>query len=744
MKILDHFIHLDLSTDQLAALKKIDLFLNSDIPVFMLKGYAGSGKTTILQGLIEYLKSIDQKFKLIAPTGRAAKVIRDKTGGEASTIHRAIYSYQLLSEVAGIDTEETSFLYYFKIRSEEIRETVFIVDESSMISDVKNDGEFFRFGTGYLLTDLITYSRVSYPLARTKIIFVGDPFQLSPVGDSSSKAFEPAYLSDKFDLKSDEVEMREVKRQRTESGILGCASKIRKSLSSGFFNDFNLSAGSTDMHTISNNEFINTWSTVPDPKIVIASKNRTCKYLNSRIREFKYGISNAPLKIGDTVIMGGNNYRKNIFNGEFAVVNQFGVSPTVRIIRFNGKKKSGTAGSVKVVHEITLTWLHVELIFPDVDSGSRIIKGQVLENFLYSDGDLKPLERRALYIDFKKRHPQIEPKSDLFTTTLLEDDFYNSILMKYGYAVTCHKAQGGEWDNVITVWDHDNSADFNYFSDQQKRAGKTNADFFRWSYTAITRASKNLYAINPPSFNSYSNLTIVDHLANISFEQLAIPRLRTTDINYTQDSISILTKFNLQDQPFNIQDHFLKVEYTVGLANIEIIGWEKKNFELFYKFKQGDGTAGVKTWINKDNVFNNKYLELPAWTSDSNIYKDLEPLLKTVPNITIIRDQVLVSKQETESIYEFEENLPFTKSLYEDLRRSLNKQGVFISRLEHLRYRERYTFQRNNEIATFDFEYSDNGFFGRVLSLSKYSNSEALQNDLIIVFKGFNNVSHGK
>ena len=223
MNILNHFKHLNLSNDQETALKKLDAFLNSSSQVFMLKGYAGSGKTTILKGLVEYLDAIEKDFALMAPTGRAAKVLRERTGQEAYTIHKSIYSFEDLVEVE----EGDSFYYYYKIRNNvDVINKIFIVDEASMLSDAKSEGEFFRFGSSHLLSDLITFSRINQKHINSKIIFVGDPCQLPPVGDNSSKAFEPIYLKEKFNLSSEETEMKEVKRQEGESGILKAAAKI--------------------------------------------------------------------------------------------------------------------------------------------------------------------------------------------------------------------------------------------------------------------------------------------------------------------------------------------------------------------------------------------------------------------------------------------------------------------------------------------------------------------------------------
>ncbi|MFN7690385.1 MAG: ATP-dependent RecD-like DNA helicase, partial [Bacteroidota bacterium] len=439
MSIFNHFKHLNLSQSQETALTKLETFLSGSVQVFMLKGYAGSGKTTIIKGLVEYLDAIERDFALMAPTGRAAKVIREKTGQEAFTIHKSIYSYEDMVEIEDGD----SFYYYYKIRNNmDVAGKIFIVDEASMLSDTKSVGEFFRFGTSHLLSDLITYTRVGQPNVNSKIIFVGDPCQLAPVFDNSSRAFEAHYLKEKFNLSSDEAEMKEVQRQGADSGILIAAAKIRKSISSCYFNDFNLRSNGKDILNPTYETFLDTWQAASSPKIIIASKNKTCHELNLQIRERRYGNADLPVQKSDIVIMGSNNYRKGIFNGEFAVINDVADIVIQRTIALKGR------------NPVTLYWRDVELVFPDAESNNKIVKGKLLENFINGDNYLSPEEMQALRVDFKNRHPNLKPKTEEFKEAIMKDEYFNCLLMKYGYAVTCHKAQGGEWDNVFTVWDN--------------------------------------------------------------------------------------------------------------------------------------------------------------------------------------------------------------------------------------------------------------------------------------------------
>ena len=720
--MFNHFKHLNLTPGQESALAKLEGFLESPVQVFMLKGYAGSGKTTILKGLVEYLNAIEKDFMLMAPTGRAAKVIRERTGQEAFTIHKSIYSFEDLVEIE----EGDSFYYYYKVRNNaDVAGKIFIIDEASMLSDAKSEGEFFRFGSGHLLTDLITYTRVAHENVKSKIIFVGDPCQLPPVGDNSSKAFDAAYLDDKFHISSDEIEMKEVKRQGGETGILNSASKIRKSISACFFNDFNLRSNGKDIFNPSYESFLDMWDMAASPKIIIASKNKTCLDLNLQIRERRFGNPDLHVQKSDIVIIGSNNYRKGIFNGEFAVINEVSDHATVRTIGLRGKPS------------VTLSWRDVELVFPDTESNSKMVRGKILENFLYSDNYLRPEETQALYVDFTIRNKSLKPKTEEFKEAIIRDEFFNCIRLKYGYAVTCHKAQGGEWDNVFTVWDNENTEGFNCFTDKQQRTGKTNQYFYRWAYTAVTRASKTLYALNPPFFNSYSSMSFIDTSVIKSLNELTCRQIQSEEICLDNEMMHEMADLNLIEQPVPLQDHFLKVRQAVRKHYIDIVGWEKIGYEIRYSLKREQDKAVFKTFINGKNEFKNALSPIPGHSPNGLFNDEVIEIVNQLPVISIIRNSsdTIISRIEFE--FELEEQFPFTRSLFDDIILLFDGTDIIIKEVEHQQYKERYTFIRNQESAVLDFEYKKNGFFGRIVPIPNHTNSQVLVSDIRMALETF-------
>lgn len=714
MKIFDHFQHINLTNDQRNALEMLHDFLVSDERVFILQGYAGSGKTTLLKGFVEYLQSLEKKYQLMAPTGRAAKVINQKTGFESTTIHKGIYSFEELQEIKqGEDENDVSFLYQYKIRNNpEVHDSVLIVDEASMVSDILSQGEFFRFGSGHLLRDLMTYGRIQEATTTSKIIFIGDPAQLPPIGMNFSPALDPNYLRENYKVSVLQAEMKEVKRQDANNGILISATKIRQCLTSGYFNDFDLRENGRDIFNPAYQDYLETYKAQQDQKIIICYKNKTALDLNQAIRREKFG-DDLPIQASDTVIIGGNNYRLGIMNGEFAIVSE--ANPTVesREVSFYIEK-----GKTKTVR---LTWRGISLVLPDENNQPKTINGFILENYLYGDNYLKPEEQRALYVDFKNRHPKLKKGTEEFKEAIINDKYFNCILLKYGYAVTCHKAQGGEWSNAFVFWDRGTQANFNFYESEHNRSGKTNSEFYRWAYTAVTRASKKLFCINPPYFSSFSGMNFIDVNVQQAFNELTGQSNPTTEININE-VLPELEKFGLVDAPLTIQDHFIHRWYNLRKHYIDIEAWQKVGNEVRYIFKREGKTAAFKYWINAQNVFNQKFQKLPAQTNSDELFETITKILECATPIVVNRNNIEGILTQIEFDVAIEEEKPFLKNLFDVISKGL-KDGEEIANIQHLPFRERYTIINNGQTCVIDFIYDGNGFFGNVQPLENKCDS---------------------
>lgn len=720
MSIFDNFRHISLTEDQRNALIKIRDFLSGDENVFILQGYAGSGKTTLLKGLVDYFHSLYRKCQLMAPTGRAAKVINQKTGFEATTIHKGIYSFDELEEIEANEEESTdvSFRYYYKLQNNmSFHDYIYIVDEASMVSDIQSQGEFFRFGSGFLLKDLIEYSHTLFPNSSSKIIFIGDPAQLPPIGMTFSPALQKKYLEEKYSLRVCEAEIREVKRQNADNGILVSAAKIRKCLTSGFFNDFDLRGNGRDIFNPEFKNFLETYKSQHEKKIIISYKNKTALDLNQTIRRDKYG-DDLTIQSGDIIIVGGNNYLMGVMNGEFGVVASVENVAITREVRFY--RKNGVADSV------LLTWRRIELMMPGENGQGKTVRGYMIENYLNGDNYLKPEEQQALYVDFKIRHPKLKPKTEEFREAIKSDLWFNCILLKYGYAVTCHKAQGGEWDTALVFWDKGVKEDFNFYSAAHNRSGKTNPEFYRWAYTAITRASGKLFCINPPYFNSFSGMSFIDFNVRESYRELTGKSLQPIEIDVSGDNYILLQHFNIENAPLPIQNHLLRLYNVVKSRCIDIISWKKVGYEIRYIFKRENDIAAFKFWINGRDEFKTGFQRLPSETNSDSLFEEISKLTENAPEFVFTRNTIDSVLSRIEFEIDLEEEKPFLKVLFDSLHNQLAESRIAVGEINHQEYRERYTFVKGDERAVIDFEYNGNGFFGRVIPIENRCNSHHL------------------
>lgn len=472
-----------LTTQQQQVLESIKNFMNSDASVFILRGYAGTGKTTMVKHIADYI-SQSKRVALMAPTGRAARVLANKTGFDATTIHKAIYMSAGFVVKTVKDVAESEFKLHFPI-GETDGNLVAIVDEASMLCSMTVEQELYQFGTDNLMDDLLTFVSPSF---GGKVIFVGDPAQLPPVGESVSQALNADFFINKG-MKVMQAELREVLRQTGDSVILKNAMQIRNLLESEIRNRLIFDEKEGDVVSLPAHELLDRYmherkASGKNDCVVICYSNRSASEYNKFIRQELYGEANPELREGDVLMVVQNNYKLDRMNGEFVPVLSVGV-----------KIKHTTPvyvqeGGQRVRKTITLEFQNIEV----TDSSGTPQHCLVLRDLLYNDASsLEIDEHRALYIDFCMRNPHLKQGTAEFKDAIMEDEYYNCLKAKFGYAVTGHKCQGGEWAKV--------------FVDYSGRTG-LNDDCLRWAYTATTRAQKTLFVTNLPHITPFSKFRI--------------------------------------------------------------------------------------------------------------------------------------------------------------------------------------------------------------------------------------------
>ena len=581
---------LSFTPSQRAAVEAFSGFLSGPEQVFLLKGAAGTGKTTIVAEFIRILEAENRKFALMAPTGRAAFIIGHKTGHGASTIHRGIYALKELKPGKRKDSELNEDVLHARYELKQNTETdnfVYIVDESSMIGDSFSENEAFSFGSGRLLSDLFRFA------GGRKIVFVGDNDQLPPIDMNFSPALDKDYIRENFKCAVLESTLSEVMRQKA-GVILDNAGKIRESIDNKIFINFHLEEGS-DTHPVDLDllkPYYEISGSRPDfHSVIISFTNRQALQYNQAVRRHFFGENAGRLIPGDLLMIARNNYAYGyeLFNGNITKVES--CSPDNEVEVRNVKVKIGKDRT----ESVELRFRKVALKF-NAGSGPATVNARILDNFLEDDkGSFGGLTAQALIVDFENRLPRqikdslpeirkalreepylplkLQEIYDSYTALLQKDPYLNAVICKYGYALTCHKAQGGEWDNV--------------FVDMGRFGGTSNENYFRWAYTALTRASKCLWHYRSPDFNYISNLVVEP----------------------IQKSDNIRVSSYCKEADF-CHARFERIKDEAEVLGLTVTEDKSKDFQHRISFSDVDGnSASFILWYNKKGYSNRDILQ---------------------------------------------------------------------------------------------------------------------------------------
>ena len=452
------------TAEQENSLEKISEFILSadDRKVFMLCGYAGTGKTTLVSALVKTMAQLERRCVLLAPTGRAAKVFSSYSGKSAYTIHKWIYRQKSI-----VDGSQ------FVLMENRAVNTLFIVDEASMIANGGSTG----FGTGALLDDLIEFV---YSGRGCSMLLLGDTAQLPPVGDVLSPALSADYLRSMF-LDVTRVELTQVVRQLDGSGILYNATMLRDIIrngENGFLPKVRLK-GFADICVVTGEELIEaiegSYSSVGvEETIILCRSNKRANVYNEGIRR-RILYREEELNRGDMLMVVKNNYywREVLGKEDKALLDKIDFianGDVARIVR---------VGSVEEMYGFRFAEVTLSLVdYEDCEIDVLIM----LDTLKSESPSLTREESERLFMAVWEDYPEIRSKRKRMEQ-IRNNPYYNAIQMKYGYAVTCHKAQGGQWCNVFL--------DQGYVTEDMMTA-----DYYRWLYTAFTRATEKLYLVN--------------------------------------------------------------------------------------------------------------------------------------------------------------------------------------------------------------------------------------------------------
>lgn len=463
--------------EQAQALDVFVQFMTDSNPhaVMILRGSAGTGKTSLSGAIVRTLRAVRQKVMLLAPTGRAAKVFSLNSGMPAYTIHRRIYREKAF---AGVDGQ-------FNLNDNLYTDTLFMVDEASMIANLGLGGT--TFGSGCLLDDLIHFV---YQGRNDRLLLIGDKAQLPPVGEEESPALSAAMLQG-YGLSVYECDLNEVVRQSQQSGILFNATRIRQMITHDDITQLPKIrfSGFSDIREMPGAELIealgDSYHHVGlDDTIVVTRSNKRANIFNQGIRNMVLDREEE-LGSGDMLMIVKNNYywmeeeRKKIKESEERKVQ----SNELPAFLANGDR----AKVMKVSRRIELYGFHFATLllkFPDYDNYE--LEATVLLDTLTSEAPaLTHDQQEQLFHKIEEDYQDIPLKADRMKA-IRQDPYFNALQVKFAYAVTCHKAQGGQWSHVYV--------DQGYMTDEM-----LTPDYIHWLYTAFTRATEMLYLVNWPN-----------------------------------------------------------------------------------------------------------------------------------------------------------------------------------------------------------------------------------------------------
>jgi exodeoxyribonuclease V len=427
--------------------------------MFLLKGYAGTGKTSMISSLVRTLPQQGKKTVLLAPTGRAAKVLSHYSGKPAFTIHRKIYMHQTLPN-GGIK---------ITLRQNLHKNTLFIVDEASMIQGQSENSDLSLFSSRNLLDDLIDYVYSS----NCRLLLAGDTAQLPPVGMDISPALDPQLLKAAYPLQLDSYELTEVVRQEKESGILFNATLLRQNLKSENFKPpfFHLKKFE-DIIRISGQELEDAlnhsiYSKGVESTVVVTRSNKKANLFNREVRN-RILFRDQEITAGDLIMVVKNNY---FWLQQDSATGFIANGDTIEILKVS---------KVEEMYGFRFADVFARLV--DYPEEPELEIKILLDTLASESASLSQEENRKLFEEVMKDYEDVPSRTKRFEE-LRNNPYFNALQVKFAYALTCHKTQGGQWEDVFI--------DQGYLPDD-----RMNREYLRWLYTALTRATRRVYLVN--------------------------------------------------------------------------------------------------------------------------------------------------------------------------------------------------------------------------------------------------------
>lgn len=568
-RLMDEFVGYHLTSSQQKLVAEIEDFLHNDSEhVFILKGYTGTGKELILRGVVTYLNKIGRSLSLSAPTAKAGfwldKIVGNNKTRIYSTIHSMIYRFDEKKESLNNNLLNKSRCVFRLRTNEDSLDHVYLISESSILSDVKPNGEYLQYGSGKLLKDLMKYIHPNNALCNRKVIFIGDDTQLPPVTLKASPALTEKYFKDLYgeDFSVRVFQLTDVVVSQLKNLIVKNAIQIRQELERNRYTRLTLENDTSTMIPLEEEELVEKYldafkNAKDDKPIILVSKHEFSKRYNSLIRDTLFP-DKSTVQPGDWIMFTENrmidHYR--VFNGGFAKILNVMDCKNSRVKAIDGYRN--------------LRFRHVELEFINEQGEKVIAECSLLEDILDASGSKKTNED---WIEYLINNPM----------------YTHAIYAQYGYSTTVHKAQGATWSTVFL--------DTKFYQNIKTRLA------FTWLYTGITRARERLYFLNWSDIgpNLAGRIPSLSQSDSVEIEDLLPSQDGLVEKDETQnssDNVLQQVEYPAEYQEF-LQNLAQEIATALSELDITIKKIEHLYYRVRYTFTRGNSVATVDAVYNK-------------------------------------------------------------------------------------------------------------------------------------------------
>ena len=562
----DEFIGYNLTASQRELVTQIEEFLKNDAEhVFILKGYAATGKELILKGLENYLRKIERGMSLVTPTNKTAFWLDQSVDRPVSTIHSMIYEYMETKESEdGQPREASKFIYRLRGNLDSI-DHVYVIGESSLLNDEISDCKYLCYGTGKLLEDLMNFIDPNATGCRRKVIFIGDDTQMAP-GSSASSALTSSYFKamygDAFPVRI--FQLTNVVDEQLKNLILNNAVQIRHAIEKKRYNRLVFERDASTMIELDKRQFLPTYvkayQAVEDNKpIIVASMNQTVKLYNAQIREQLFP-GKTSVQPGDWIM-----FTKNVWIGDYSGFN--GEFAKVLAVKGSENKYIDFAG-----HSRELRFRYVDIEVTNRYGEKEQLSCELFENLLDASGSVLP--------------------DDEWLEPLINTFYYPVVYAQYGYAITVHKAQGGVWNTVFF--------DTEFYQNIKNKAG------FKWLYTGLTLAKDRLYFTNWTDMGSklLGTMSSLSNTSSSNTKNATWPLGSSVAINGkpTLPSIAIPDIEGSTAYREYVQEVSEELAIVVSQLNIQIVKINNMSYRIRYTFRRGNSHASLDALYNGKQI----------------------------------------------------------------------------------------------------------------------------------------------